>query len=164
LSQQPPKPFDVRDIFRDNILWAAVPKKRRSHARKWIRRFGANKIQKFMTPKANLVACLECGSFHERHTICGEFSSFDTQHTLHQIFFSLCSGTCYDKVRQETKALREAMGEDVYKHDAPRSEVAYVYQGEDKEEHSGKFIVEIDRPRPEWFAKNMVSKGHGKYS
>ncbi|ELU13494.1 hypothetical protein CAPTEDRAFT_228646 [Capitella teleta] len=142
-KQQPSKPFSLNDLFADNIFWAAVPKKRRSYAKKWTRRFGPDKIRKFMTPRINLVSCLECGTWHERHSICG---------------------SCYEKVREETKAMQSSMNPEEFHYNHPRSEVAYVFHGEDANDHPDKYIVEVDKPRPDWWPKHMLTKGHGKYS
>ena len=65
----------VDAIFGDGTLWAAVPKKRRSYDNRWTRRWGEDKVRKFMTPRFNLVSCLHCGHWHERHTVCGKFFS-----------------------------------------------------------------------------------------
>ena len=37
------------------------------------------------------------------------------------------SGNCYSKVREETEAMRAAMGEDEYNYNHPRTEDAYIY-------------------------------------
>ena len=60
----------VESIF-DGIFLAAVPKHRRSRERRAMRRLGVHNVVKYMTPKRNIVACLECGSWHEAHTVCG---------------------------------------------------------------------------------------------
>ena len=49
----------------------AVPKSRRSREKRAIRRYGWTKVQDWMTPRRNLVECLDCGECHEGHTICG---------------------------------------------------------------------------------------------
>ncbi len=59
-------------LLGDGFLWAALPKHRRSLERRMSRRMGGTKIRKFTTPKKNIVACLECGHWHESHTICGK--------------------------------------------------------------------------------------------
>lgn len=61
--------------------------------------------------------------------------------------------------------MRAKMNPDVRLYNAPQSEVAFVYKGEEdsKKLHDGKYIVEIDKPRPEWFPKNLLTRGHGKY-
>jgi len=60
----------IDSIF-DGFFLAAVPKHRRSRERIAIRRFGQHKVRAFMTPRQNLTECLTCGTWHERHTICG---------------------------------------------------------------------------------------------
>jgi len=133
----------LSELF-DALVWAAVPKSRRSRERRAIRRFGIHKIREYMTPKSNIMACLECGHYHEAHTICGN---------------------CYEKVRDETEVLRSKMDVNTRLYNAPHSEVVYLYKGEedDRKKFNGKFIVEVDKSRPEWFPKNLLSKGHGNY-
>ena len=73
-------------------------------------------------------------------------------------------GTCYKKVKEETEAMRAAMDENDRLLYAPQKEVVFLYEGEEKEQHNGKYIVEIKRGRPEWFSKNLLTKGQGRYS
>lgn len=79
--------------------------------------------------------------------------------------FMICVGECYSKVREETEAMRAKMDVNVRLYNVPHSEVAYVYEGDmdDRQKHDGKFIVEMEKPRPEWFPKNLLTKGHGKH-
>ncbi|ESO02926.1 hypothetical protein HELRODRAFT_174401 [Helobdella robusta] len=70
----------------DGILFAAVPKNRRSREKRAKRRFGCHKVREYMTPKTNIVVCLNCGHYHESHTLCGH---------------------CYDKVKNQTPSNRE---------------------------------------------------------
>lgn len=61
----------LESIF-DSRLWA-VPKSRRSLERRMTRRMGGLKhFETYGRPKNNIVACLECGHWHEKHTICGK--------------------------------------------------------------------------------------------
>lgn len=96
-------------------------------------------------PKKNIVICLNCGHPHERETICGN---------------------CYGKVREETAAMREAMGEDKYYYDHPRQEVAYLYKGEEEMKdlpmYKGRYLVEIPRKRPNWFNQDLLKKVKGE--
>jgi len=133
--------FSLAELF-DGFLWGAVPKSRRSRERGATRKFGSHKIREYMTPKRNLVSCLDCGAFHEVHSICGQ---------------------CYQKVRDETEAMRARMDPDLRLYSAPSTEVVYVYAGEEdqREKYKGKYIVEMDKPRPEWFPKNLLTKGRG---
>jgi len=65
---------DVKSLL-DSIysgFMFAVPKSRRSREKRAIRRYGWTKVQDWMTPRRNLVECLDCGEWHEGHTICGE--------------------------------------------------------------------------------------------
>ena len=58
-------------IIDKGFLWG-VPKFRVSAEKRQKRRNGWNKIESFATPRRNIVACLECGHYHEAHTICGK--------------------------------------------------------------------------------------------
>lgn len=81
------------------------------------------------------------------------------------IFQCFDVGNCYQKVREETQAMQAKMDPEVRLYNTPRTEVVYVYKGEEdsKNMFDGKYIVEMDKPRPEWFPKNLLTKGHGKY-
>jgi len=61
--------------------------------------------------------------------------------------------------------MQAKMDPEVRLYNTPRTEVVYVYKGEEdsKKMFDGKYIVEMDKPRPEWFPKNLLTKGHGKY-
>jgi len=67
------KPTDVKSLIDSiyNGFLLAVPKSRRSREKRAIRRFGWTKVQTWMTPKRNLVECLDCGEWHEGHAVCG---------------------------------------------------------------------------------------------
>jgi len=134
---------DFGELF-DGFLWGAVPKNRRSRERRATRQWGHHKITDYMTPKRNLIECLDCAKYHEAHTICGN---------------------CYQKVREETEAMKAKIDPDKRMFDIPQTEVVYVYQGEEdtRKTFNGKFVVEMNKPRPEWFPKNLLTKGHGKY-
>ena len=56
--------------------------------------------------------------------------------------------------------MRAAMGEDEYYFNHPRTEVAYVYQDDDKNapKYKGKYIVEMKKDRPDWFPPNLKTK------
>ena len=70
------------------------------------------------------------------------------------------SGNCYSKVREETEAMRAAMGEDEYNYNHPRTEVAYIYNDDDREspKYKGRKIVEMKKKRPEWFSPHLKTK------
>ncbi|KAH3700987.1 hypothetical protein DPMN_075970 [Dreissena polymorpha] len=46
-----------------------------------------------------------------------------------------------------------------------KTEVAFLYRGENKndvKDHKKKYFVEVDRERPEWFAKELMVKYKGE--
>ena len=58
--------------LKDSILWA-VPRNRRSREKRVTRKFNIQITSKAeMLPKNNIIMCQECGSWHERSTICGK--------------------------------------------------------------------------------------------
>lgn len=128
----------LESIFGDGFLWA-VQTKRRSLERRHTRLRCEEKMHKI---RNNLKMCVRCGHFHEYHTICGH---------------------CYEKVREETKAMQAAIDKEWNSH-AVDKEVAVVYEGEtngdgDGDEFwHGKRIVEMKKPRPHWFVHNLRVK------
>ncbi len=99
-----------------------------------------NFITKYATPKTNITACLECGSYHEIGTICGK---------------------CYEKVKMETKNIQDQIfDKDEFKYNYPTKEIKIVYSNEEKElpKEENKVIIEIPRERPSWFSKNLLTK------
>jgi len=69
------RPNDAKSLIDSiyNGFLLAVPKSRRSREKRAKRRFGWTKVQDWMTPRRNLVECLDCGEWHEGHTICGQW-------------------------------------------------------------------------------------------
>lgn len=102
-------------------------------------------MTKYAKVKTNIVTCLECGSYHERGTICGK---------------------CYNRVREETRRLHETMfdKEGHFKNSSgyPPSEVRFVYEGEENKttttEPKQTTLVEVSGKRPDWFDSNLASK------
>lgn len=62
-------------------------------------------------------------------------------------------------MREETKSMREALGEDMM-YTADQKEVVFVYEGETAEsaKHGGKHVVELKRKRPSWFPNILLTK------
>lgn len=56
--------------------------------------------------------------------------------------------------------MRAAMGEDMYYYNHPQTEVAYIYQDDDKNapKFKGKYLVELKKNRPDWFPANLKTK------
>ncbi|XP_018564249.1 39S ribosomal protein L32, mitochondrial [Anoplophora glabripennis] len=136
---QPPR-FSLKDVLGDGFLWA-VPKHRRSIEKRLKRKFGhPDYVLKIMKPKTNLRTCNVCGDDHEAGVLCP---------------------TCYKKVMDETKAMQEAIQEEL-KLEPVEKEVVVLYEGEKDEKpdetFEGKRIVEVKKPRPAWFSKNLLQQ------
>lgn len=73
----------------------------------------------------------------------------------------LFSATCYKKVIDETKAMQEAIQNEL-KLEPVENEVVVLYEGEkdtkSDEFWKGKRIVEMKKPRPQWFSDNLLQK------
>lgn len=93
-----------------------------------------------LVPKSYLRICINCGNNHENDTLCPH---------------------CYDKVRKETELIKEKIEREL-KLDPVESEVVVLYDGEKaacpEEFWKGKRIVEMEKPRPSWFSKNLLQK------
>lgn len=97
-----------------------------------------NFITKYSKPKTNIMTCLECGSYHEKGTLCGK---------------------CYEKVKLETQKVQEEMlKNDQFKYNYPNKEIKFVYQGEEKELKSNELIIEVPSKRPSWFNSDLITK------
>nr|CAG4646703.1 EOG090X0IGM [Macrothrix elegans] len=132
-------PFDINSIF-DGFLWG-VPTCRRSAEKRMMRKFGApNWHNKLILPKKNLKECNACGHYHEERRLCPN---------------------CYAKVMEETKAMQEKIIAQLGINPIEK-DVAVVYEGEkrqfDDEFLKTRNIVEMEKPRPRWFSKNLLQK------
>ncbi|ETN68081.1 39S ribosomal protein L32, mitochondrial [Anopheles darlingi] len=132
--------FSLRDLLGDGILWA-VPKHRRTVEKRHKRKYGSPEYKlKILTPKTHLRSCATCGSDHEVGVLCP---------------------TCYRQVRTETEQMQEKIQQEL-KLDPVDREVVILYANE-KEEQPAEFwqdkrIVEMEKPRPLWFSKNLLQK------
>nr|CAG4647547.1 EOG090X0IGM [Megafenestra aurita]SVE92763.1 EOG090X0IGM [Megafenestra aurita] len=133
-------PFNINEIF-DGFLWG-VPTCRRSVEKRMMRKFGApNWHNKLILPKKNLKVCGSCGHYHEEKRLCAN---------------------CYSKVKEETSALQEQMIKEQGLNPIDK-EIAILYKGE-KQQYSDDFfkdmkVVEVEKPRPKWFSRNLLQKG-----
>lgn len=77
------------------------------------------------------------------------------------IYYLNVSAHCYDKVRKETELMQEKIQQDLGL-DPVDKEIIVLYDGENGEQPNeywnGKRIVEMERPRPIWFSKNLMQK------
>lgn len=73
-------------------------------------------------------------------------------------FFSFL-GNCYEKVKQETDLMQEAIAKEL-KLDPIDKEVVVVYEDDPKDGKlfESKRIVEMQKERPQWFSKNLLVK------
>ncbi|KAJ6662076.1 hypothetical protein lerEdw1_012923 [Lerista edwardsae] len=80
----------------------------------------------------NIDVCPQCGNLKQKHILCGY---------------------CYEKVKQETTAIRKQIwAQEGGPHKAPVVETVVLYEGEKpREQDKGKRIVERNRKRPSWF-------------
>lgn len=105
------------------------------------RKYGNPKYDmKTLQKKAFLKVCDTCGNHHEVGILCAH---------------------CYDKVRKETESIKDKIMEKLQLSPV-ESEVVVLYDGEkvDQSEEfwKGKRIVEMEKPRPNWFSKNLLQK------
>ncbi|XP_062972110.1 large ribosomal subunit protein bL32m [Elgaria multicarinata webbii] len=119
---------ETPSIF-DSIFWMAAPKSRRTIEVNRCRRRNPRNLIKL---KKNIDVCPQCGNLKQKHILCGY---------------------CYEKVKQETFAIRKQIwAQEGGPHKAPTVETIVLYDGEkprDKDE--GKRIIERNRKRPSWF-------------
>lgn len=119
-----------------------MPKHRRTLETRMKRKYGSPYwgSEKTLKVKEHLKVCDDCGNHHEVGILCAH---------------------CYDKVRKETEAIKDKIMKKL--HLTPvESEVVVLYEGErvdpQAEFWKGKRIVEMEKPRPMWFSKNLLQK------
>lgn len=120
---------DETPSFLNSIFWMAAPKSRRTIEVNRTRRRSLNKLEKL---KVNIDVCPQCGSLKQKHILCGY---------------------CYEKVKQETTAIRKEMWlKEGGPHRSPTVESVVLYEGEKPRlKDEGKRIIERNRKRPSWF-------------
>ncbi|XP_044761438.1 39S ribosomal protein L32, mitochondrial [Coccinella septempunctata] len=135
----PRKQFSLKDIIGDGFLWA-VPKHRRTIEKRLKRKFGNPFYHlKILVPKTNIRVCNTCGDHHEIGILCP---------------------TCYNRIMKETKEMRKAIKEKLGLQPVEK-EVVVLYENEKSTlegEFEGQPIVEMKKPRPPWFSKNLLQQ------
>jgi len=95
---------------------------------------------KTLKVKTHLRVCDSCGNNYEVGVLCPH---------------------CYDKVRKETEAIKEKIINKLNLAPAD-TEVVVLYEGERSEKSEefwkGKRIVEMAKPRPSFFSKNLLQR------
>uniref|UniRef100_A0A182NAC0 Large ribosomal subunit protein bL32m n=1 Tax=Anopheles dirus TaxID=7168 RepID=A0A182NAC0_9DIPT len=132
--------FSLRDLLGDGLLWA-VPKHRRTLEKRHKRKYGTPDYKlKIFAPKTHLRSCATCGDDHEVGVLCP---------------------TCYKKVRTETELMQETIQKELGLKPVDK-EVVVLYDRERDEQPDefwqGKRIVEMEKPRPLWFSRNLLQK------
>lgn len=125
----------------DGFLWG-VPKKRRNIERRLKRRFGVENYPDnapILRPRNDIIICEQCGDHHEYYAICP---------------------TCYRKVKDETEKIRNEIKSQTDPLLPKEKEICFQYQNEQtSEENLNRFkVITIDRPRPQWFTKNLLTR------
>lgn len=127
--------------MKDGLLWG-VPKKRRNVERRLKRRFGVENYPDcapIIRPRNDIIICEQCGDHHEYYALCP---------------------TCYGKVKDETEKIREEMKCQTDPLLPKEKEILFQYQDEqtDQENWNHFKVINIDRPRPKWFSKNLLTR------
>ena len=95
---------------------------------------------KILLKKPFIKVCNNCGSYHERDCICPN---------------------CYEKICKETNEIKEKIIKEL-KLDPVDKDVVVLYDGEKTQQPSefwnGKKIIEMEKPRPQWFSKNLMQR------
>ena len=147
-SQQPEvptkQPFTLKDLIGDGFLYA-VPVFRRTLEVRKTRKIGVPyrggpEGLKTLQKKPFIKVCNNCGHYHERDCLCPN---------------------CYAKIKDETNEIKEKIIKEL-KLDPVDKEVVVLYDGEKAQQTpefwNGKRIVEMEKPRPQWFSKNLLQK------
>ena len=135
-----PTPNDVQSWLPDTSILLTQKHRATIERRRHRRHFDLpmSLMVKYGTPRQDLHQCLECGTWHEKKTICGH---------------------CYDRIRKETQAMKEAFpNQDELNYNHPAQEISYVYRDDPPVSDSNRRLVEIPRTRPSWFSKNLIPK------
>ncbi|KAH8295326.1 hypothetical protein KR018_009986 [Drosophila ironensis] len=153
-----PAEFSLKQLLGDGMLWA-VPKHRRSVEKRLKRKFGYPEfVWKPLKEKRHIRSCLQCGHDFEMGCLCRKFSA--RQLPLQKLI-PPSPAFCYQKVLKETELMQEKIQENLGL-DPVDKEVVVLYEDEkaeqSAEELKGKRIVEMKKPRPMWFTKNLLQK------
>ncbi|KAA3680130.1 large subunit ribosomal protein L32 [Paragonimus westermani] len=124
--------IDGETLFLDG-WYLATPKKRRSLDRRRIRKFMSFTMDKYR-PRDDLVSCTVCGYLNPRGSLCVN---------------------CYEKVREETNALRSLVGNEL----PSDREVRFVYEDDPRDAlHDVGEQIYVNHPRPSWFPISLLQR------
>lgn len=134
--------FSIDDLMRESILWG-VPKKRVTIEQRLKKRFGVPNYPQcapILRPRKDLVICERCGDHHESYTICH---------------------SCYLEVKEVTDEIKKQIKSETNPLEPKEKEILVKFQNDDRSESNDYRIVEIERARPQWWAKNLLTKSTG---
>jgi large subunit ribosomal protein L32 len=138
------KSFSLKDLIGDGFLYA-VPVFRRTLEVRKTRKIGipyrgGPEGLKILLKKENIKVCDECGHHHERNVLCPH---------------------CYAKIKAETELIQDKIQKELGLNPVD-SDVVVLYDGEKLQKPvefwNGKRIIEMEKPRPMWFSKNLLQK------
>jgi large subunit ribosomal protein L32 len=104
--------------------------------------FGDGKQLKILQKKNQIMVCDNCGHFHIRNHLCAN---------------------CYSKVRQESRDIWAKISEKLnLVNNVDDKSIVVLYEGEKQKESeefwNGQRVVEMEKPRPSFFSKNLLQK------
>lgn len=139
--------FDISQVMQDGFLWG-VPKKRVTIQKRLKKRFGLSEYPsdtRLVFARNDLVICERCGDHHESYAICR---------------------TCYHEVKEETEKIKKEIKNQIDPLEPKEQEVFLKFDNENVDDDDKKKfkIIEIERERPKWFTKNLMSKSFGSPS
>lgn len=138
------EPFSIKDLIGDGFFFA-VPIFRRSLEVRKLRKIGVPykggpEGFKIILKKNNILVCSNCGHYHEQGVLCP---------------------TCYKKVMDETEEIKKKI-ESKLKLNPIDADVVVLYEGEQQKEPAefwnGRRIIEMEKPRPMWFSRNLMQR------
>ena len=80
----------------------------------------------------------------------------------HGVPFYFPTGNCYSKVRTETEEMQKAMNPQDFYYNSPQAQVRYVYEGEKKIPQGKEYLVEMEKPRPDWWSQILPKKSNAR--
>ena len=138
------EPFSVKDLIGDGFFFA-VPVFRRTLEVRKLRKIGipykgGPEGLKTIQKKKNLQVCNTCGHYHELGVLCP---------------------SCYKKIMDETTEIKNKIQSEL-KLNPVEKDVVVLYEGEQQKEPAdfwnGRRIIEMPKPRPMWFSKNLMQR------
>ena len=140
IDNLPAIPNQVDNRFDDAILWN-TPKRRKSIERRTFSKYGSKEWGNMKFPQKNkkIRVDYKTGEYFELGKLAPK---------------------TYEKVMEETKEIQQKMKNMFQNNFQPQDkELAVLYENEEKtDEHEGKRIIEMEKPRPAFFSPNLMQR------